>query len=107
MKTLRSVGESGEQAVTHWESLKYNDKMSLLKIRLETGRTHQIRVHFLSLGAPLIGDRLYGEEREDITHQALHCHTMRFTHPVTGRLLSLCAPMPDDMKKLSDCINCR
>ena len=106
MKTLRAVGENGEHAVTHWESLKFDDEMSLLKIHLETGRTHQIRVHFLSLGAPLIGDRLYGGEREDITHQSLHCHTMRFTHPVTKRLLTLCAPMSDDMKRLSDCINC-
>lgn len=97
MKTLRAVGDKGERAVTHWKALSGDGKRTLLEIHLETGRTHQIRVHFASLFAPLTGDRLYGEEREDITHQALHCGKMEFIHPVTGENMSLSAHMPKDM----------
>ena len=98
MKTIRAVGENGERAVTHWKAIAGDDKRTLLEINLETGRTHQIRVHFSSLSTPLTGDRLYGKEREDITHQALHCGKMEFIHPVTKEKISLSAPLPDEMK---------
>lgn len=100
MKTLRAVGDGGVRAVTHWKSLCTNAERTLLEINLETGRTHQIRVHFAHLGAPLTGDRLYGAERDDITHQALHCGKIEFVHPITGQALSLSANLPVDMKNI-------
>lgn len=99
IKTVRTVDERGERAVTHWKALKSDGEKTLLEINLETGRTHQIRVHFASLGTPLVGDRLYGTEREDITHQALHCGKMEFVHPVTNEKICLSAPLPDDMMR--------
>ena len=98
MKTYRTADDRGDRAVTHWEALQTSDELSLLKIRLETGRTHQIRVHFSFLGAPLLGDRMYGKEREDITHQALHCGEVTFTQPVTGEKITCKADMPKEMK---------
>lgn len=99
-KTLRAVGEGGEHAVTHWEAIRTDGKCTLLRIRLETGRTHQIRVHFAHLGAPLVGDDMYGSTDLRLTHQALHCGECRFTHPVTGKALTVTAPMPEDMQAL-------
>ena len=101
MKTLRAVGDSGERAVTHWEAISGDDRRTLLKINLETGRTHQIRVHFASLGTPLAGDTLYGKEDKDISHQALHCGEMRFIHPITQKEMVLSAEMPEDMQRIS------
>ena len=101
MKTLRDVGMGGERAVTHWKSLKVKDGCTLLRIHLETGRTHQIRVHFKSLGAPLVGDDMYGSTDKRLSHQALHCCFVRFTHPVTEKIMEFTAPMPDDMNKLT------
>ena len=99
MKTYRTADDRGDRAVTHWKALKTGNGLSLLKINLETGRTHQIRVHFAFLGAPLLGDRMYGEEREDITHQALHCGEVTFLQPVTGEKITCKAPLPEDMEK--------
>lgn len=101
MKTCRTADDRGDRAVTHWEALKTGDSLSLLKIRLETGRTHQIRVHFAFLGAPLLGDRMYGEERSDITHQALHCAEVSFVQPVTGEKIACTAPMPEEMERFA------
>ncbi len=99
-KTLRAVGEGGERAVTHWQALKTDGKCSLLQIRLETGRTHQIRVHFAHLGTPLVGDEMYGSTDLRLTHQALHCAACRFEHPTTGEKLEITAPVPLDMAAL-------
>lgn len=101
-KTLRAVGESGERAITHWTAL-YNtsDNNTLVHIRLETGRTHQIRVHFQSLGKPLIGDDMYGAPYDArISRQALHCAVCRLTHPVTHQEMVFYAPLPSDMQSL-------
>lgn len=98
--TLRTVDERGERAVTHWGAIKNDGVNTLLHIHLETGRTHQIRVHFASLGAPLIGDTMYGKKDERICHQALHCGYCRFTHPVTNKVIELTAPMPEEMAGL-------
>lgn len=98
MKTLRTADDRGDRAVTHWEAIETGEELSLLKIRLETGRTHQIRVHFAFLGAPLLGDRMYGKERDDITHQALHCGEVTFVQPVTGKTITCKAPLPQDMQ---------
>ena len=97
---LRCVREDGQKAVTHYRRLKYNDKYSLLEIKLETGRTHQIRVHFSYIGHPLAGDELYGGECEDIKRQALHCGRLEFNQPVTGIPISVCSDFPDDIKNL-------
>ncbi len=100
MKTIRAVGEGGDRAVTHWEVIKQNDTTTLARVRLETGRTHQIRVHFASIGMPLVGDSLYGTDPMNIGHQLLHCERVTFTHPVTGEQVTLVADVPDDMKNV-------
>lgn len=74
--------------------------MTLVRVWLETGRTHQIRVHFASLGTPLVGDTMYGTPDERIARQALHCVSARFVHPVTGRPMYVEAPLPPDMEAL-------
>ncbi len=98
MKTLRSVGEGGEHAVTHWQALRTGDELSLLKIHLETGRTHQIRVHFAWLGTPLAGDEMYGGGTAEIKRHALHCCKLKIVHPVTCEPMEFFAPLPDDMQ---------
>ncbi len=101
-KTLRAAGDHGENAVTHWTALSTTaEGNSLLHIRLETGRTHQIRVHFQSLGAPLLGDDMYGASFDSRIHrQALHCAVCRLRHPVTGETKVFTAPLPSDIKSL-------
>lgn len=99
-KTLRAVGESGEHAVTHFESIVTDGKRSVLKVRLETGRTHQIRVHFSYLGAPLAGDDMYGSSDTTIDRAALHCATLDFIHPVTGENMHFEVDIPEDMDRL-------
>ncbi|NMP36539.1 MAG: RluA family pseudouridine synthase [Clostridiales bacterium] len=103
-KTVRAVSENGDRAVTHWRAIKSSDGMTLLEIHLETGRTHQIRVHFSFLGAPLAGDDMYGASRELIERPALHCGRVCFIHPVTKEKINLYAPLPEDMQKLVDTI---
>ena len=100
MKTLRATGETGDRAVTHWESVWTDGEISLLKIHLETGRTHQIRVHFSSIGAPLCGDDMYGSSDTRIGRGALHCGEMTFVHPITGQCMEFTVPFPDDFKNL-------
>lgn len=98
--TVRTVDGRGERAVTHWKALKNDGESTLLRVRLETGRTHQIRVHFASLGTPLVGDTLYGTPDERICHQALHCCECRFIHPVKNEEMHFFCDMPDDMKSI-------
>lgn len=98
--TLRTVDERGERAVTEWKAISRRNGRTLLRIHLITGRTHQIRVHFASLGTPLTGDTMYGTPSEEITRQALHCCYCRFTHPVTGEEISLEACLPEDIENL-------
>ena len=102
MKTIRAVGENGDRAVTHWEVIKQNDTTTLTRIKLETGRTHQIRVHFASIGMPLVGDSLYGTDPMNIGHQLLHCEKVTFTHPITNKVMTVIAPLPEDMKAVID-----
>lgn len=90
--------QSGEHAVTHYEVVKRGHGHTLLKLWLETGRTHQIRVHLKYAGFPLIGDYLYNPDMEYIHRQALHSYRLTFLHPITGQSLQLEAPMPEDMK---------
>ena len=102
MKTLRTTDPRGDKAVTHWTAKTTDGVNTLLEITLETGRTHQIRVHFAALGAPLLGDTMYGTPDERICHQALHCAAVRFLHPVTGQEICCSAPMPPEMQAIAN-----
>lgn len=105
MKTLRAVdvtGEKGEHAVTHYEVLAGDGNRSVMKIRLETGRTHQIRVHFASMGTPLVGDEMYGSTDKGANRSLLHCAEFSFVHPLTKQPMQLSAGFPQDM---ADIIN--
>ena len=94
--------EQGERAITHYTMQEYKNGHSLLSIHLETGRTHQIRVHMKHIGFPLIGDHLYNPDMEYMTRQALHSHRLQFTHPITGETMDFTAPLPVDMLKVLD-----
>ena len=89
--------ENGESAVTHYRVLDEKNGHSLVSLILETGRTHQIRIHMKYLGYPLIGDYLYNPDMERIQRQALHAWKLIFRHPITGEILSFTAPLPKDM----------
>ncbi len=95
----REVGEGGKASVTHWESLGATDTASLLRVVIDTGRTHQIRVHLSWLGHPLAGDTMYGDDQTVMTRHGLHCGEMAFPHPLSGELLCLSAPLPEDMRQ--------
>ncbi len=97
---LRCVREDGQRAVTHYKRLMTNGRYSLAEIHLETGRTHQIRVHFAHIGAPLAGDDLYGGLRDDISRQALHCGQLSFREPLTGEPITVSSELPEDIKAL-------
>lgn len=99
MKTLRAVGDEGDEAITEWISLKSGREASLVRVFPKTGRTHQIRVHFASEGAPLQGDDMYGGSQEYIKRAALHCESVSLLHPVTKERIFIKAPMPEDMRK--------
>lgn len=89
--------ENGEQAVTHYRVMEEKNGHSLVSLILETGRTHQIRVHMKYIGHPLVGDYLYNPDMEYIDRQALHSHCLSFTHPITGENMEFTAPLPVDM----------
>ena len=89
--------EHGERAVTHYQLKEYKNGHSLLSIHLETGRTHQIRVHMKHIGFPLIGDHLYNPDMEYMQRQALHSYRLQFLHPITGESMDFTAPLPEDM----------
>lgn len=110
------VSNGGKEAVTHYERLAVHGPFSYLKLKLETGRTHQIRVHMTHIGHPLIGDEVYqnkallrkaSQDRAlqpivQFTRQALHAYRLKLRHPRSGLELSWIAPLPDDMQVLLD-----
>lgn len=108
-KKMAIVGPSqGKHAVTHYSTLTPLDGAALVECRLETGRTHQVRVHMASIGHPLLGDATYGRSRAHrelleqlgFRRQALHAARLGFTHPVTSQALSFESNMPADMQEL-------
>ena len=92
----------GEKAITHYEKIASKKGYTLLSLQLETGRTHQIRVHMASIGHPLIGDYLYHEASTELPRQALHSYCLEFYHPITKDLLHFTAPLPSDMQNFWD-----
>lgn len=100
IKTYRTADDRGDYALTMYEPVEAGENYTLLRVDLATGRTHQIRVHFAYLGTPLYGDTMYGAPHKIISHQALHCENLTFTHPVSGEEITLRADMPEDMRAL-------
>lgn len=96
----RCVHKDGDLAITHYKVLKESEHFSFLQIQLETGRTHQIRVHMAYIGHPIVGDTLYGNASYLITRQALHASKVKFIHPITKEPLMLEADLPEDIKQL-------
>lgn len=92
--------ENGESAVTYYEVIAQKNGHSLLRLHLETGRTHQIRIHMKYLGFPLIGDSLYNPDMRCISRQALHAARLVFSHPITGVRMEFTAPLPEDMRRV-------
>lgn len=97
----RCVCERGHRSITHYQTIQSCEKASLVQLTLETGRTHQIRVHLSHLGHPLFGDTLYGDEEQgEINRQALHANQLILPHPRTGEMLNLMSALPEDMNTL-------
>lgn len=94
----RCISEDGQPSITHYEVLKEFNNYSLVKCYLETGRTHQIRVHMSAIGHPLLGDSLYGSISDLISRQALHCYNLKFIHPVFNSILNFYGDLPIDFK---------
>ena len=97
-----AVTKNGKNAVTHIKVLKRYDKYTLLEINIETGRTHQIRVHLAHIGYPVIGDYIYsnGKNEFGIVGQCLHAKSLEFKHPITGKDMKLEAPLPEYFEKV-------
>lgn len=100
----REVNPSGDASITHFEVLKKlfidSTKISLVKFNLETGRTHQLRVHSKYIGNPILGDSLYGNESNFIKRQALHAFKVTFIHPITKKIITLEIDLPEDIKNI-------
>ena len=96
----RQVAEGGQPSRTEFQVLHRSKGLTFLRLRLLTGRTHQIRAHLAYLGHPLAGDSLYGGSTELIRRQALHCGGLRFIHPITGLPVQVLSPLPPDMAAL-------
>ncbi len=102
-KKMAIVKENGKPAVTHFKVLERFGDFTLVECKLETGRTHQIRVHMASIGHPLVNDPKYGPKKASpfaIKGQALHSHELTLTHPTSGEEMHFTAPLPDDMEKI-------
>lgn len=94
------VSPNGKHAVTHVQLLEFGNNYSKVALKLETGRTHQIRVHLSSVGHPLIGDELYGGESTLLRYQALHGKSLSFAHPWTGEWITIEDPLPQELAQL-------
>ena len=99
------VHDSGQDATTCYKVVKNLQQASLVELTLQTGRTHQIRVHLSHIGHPLLGDDLYGGSRELIERQALHAARLHFTHPVSGETIDVSSSLPPDLVKLLEMLD--
>jgi len=120
-KRMSGAARRGKRAVTHWKVAGRYGQVTALELRLETGRTHQIRVHLSEAGHPLLGDPVYGGAgrlpglRDPVLRalvralgrQALHARTLGFVHPVSGEYLEFSAPLPEDMQRILDYLRSR
>ncbi len=107
-KLFTVTGKNGKEAVTHFAVTERFKEYTLIELRLETGRTHQIRVHMQFIGHPLIGDPLYGRSKGvTMDGQALHAAVLGFHHPQSGEYLEFSAPMPEDMQHVMDILKNR
>ena len=99
-KKMAIVERNGKEAITRYQMIAYNQNASLVKVGIETGRTHQIRVHMASLSHPVLGDELYGGKQAykhlDAPRQMLHAWRLRLPHPITGKKMAFEAPLPED-----------
>ena len=95
----RCIDENGKEAITHYKILKEFENYSLVLCKLETGRTHQIRLHMSSIGHPILGDTLYGKPSTKVARQALHSYKIEFIHPINKNEIQLIAPIPQDIRK--------
>ncbi len=101
--TRRSlVTDTPKDAVTHFEVVELLHDHALLRVRLETGRTHQIRVHLAAIGLPVVGDRVYGVQEAGLRRQFLHAARLAFDHPVTGTRVEAASPLPADLQVVVD-----
>jgi pseudouridine synthase, rluA family len=98
----RCVSETGDIAITHYKVLKRKTDFDIVECILETGRTHQIRVHFAYLGHSLLGDTLYGTSSSLINRQALHAYKVEFTHPLSKKKVKYITTVPEDLNKLME-----
>ena len=94
-----AVVPDGRPAVTHWEVLTRYPGWTHLRCRLETGRTHQIRVHLSHIGHPILGDPLYGRAVPGLQGQCLHAVGLRFVHPRSGEAVELASPLPEEFQR--------
>jgi RluA family pseudouridine synthase len=102
---LRAVREGGEPALTRWRVVERYSDAALLALELETGRTHQVRVHMAHIGHPVIGDRQYGGRAvAGLKRQALHAWRIAFAHPATGEPLRFEAPLPEDLARVQQTV---
>lgn len=102
----RTIDHRGQRSVTHYEVVERYKEAQLVRLTLETGRTHQIRIHLSHFGCPIYGDILYGsEDKEYIQRQALHAYKLQFPHPRDNRIIELESQLPSDMKELIEILN--
>ena len=100
----RIISDNGQDAITHYKIVKRDEKYSVLELLLETGRTHQIRVHLSHLGLPIIGDELYGGDMSVMSRQVLHCHSLEIISPRSMEKISVTSPYPKDMQDIINVI---
>lgn len=96
----RTVSPDGQYALTHYKTLLRDENIALLEVEIETGRTHQIRVHMSYMGCPLTGDEIYGGDMREISRHALHCAETKFLQPILNNRITVVSPLPFDMVKL-------